>query len=390
MNQQNTADELEQMIDQAWTDLVDKDDRTSPEEHQDMALITAEELREFMGRVAALRAAGSAEPVAWITKAALENWQKGHDPEKHVLLRSGHHNNLRVPLYLAAPAESVREALRLLRAEDDRQTKLHEILETIREQIRLGVPPEHRPEGLFKNIQDAVYAMRGRTALMNDAAILAALSPNPLPQTVEKAAEPSPIMQAASRPAETIAGWSDAKRDYAARAMGDGLPPFQMRVKAWMMDCFSMETCRDRQERNHRFLEEALELVQACGCTASEAHQLVDYVYGRDQGEINQEVGGVMVTLAALCLASDIDMHEGGEDELARILKPETMAKIQAKQAAKPKHSPLPQAAAEPTREEIAVEVRRVAGSDLSHAQRSNLTNAIFALTKPRGRTREA
>jgi NTP pyrophosphatase (non-canonical NTP hydrolase) len=117
---------------------------------------------------------------------------------------------------------------------------------------------------------------------------------------------------------------------------------FQKRVHGWMMDCFSMEICRDRQERNHRFLEEALELVQACGCTTSEAHQLVDYVYGRDQGDINQEVGGVMVTLAALCLANDIDMHQGGETELARILQPAIMNKIRAKQAAKPKHSPLP------------------------------------------------
>lgn len=117
---------------------------------------------------------------------------------------------------------------------------------------------------------------------------------------------------------------------------------FQHRVQGWMMQCFSMEVCRDRQERNHRFLEEALELVQACGCTVSEAHQLVDYVYGRDQGEINQEVGGVMVTLAALCLANDIDMHIGGEVELLRILQPAIMEKIRAKQAAKPKHSPLP------------------------------------------------
>lgn len=66
----------------------------------------------------------------------------------------------------------LREALRLLGAEDERQAKLHEILETIREQIRTGVEPEHRPEGLFKNIQDAVYAMRGRTPLLDDAAIV--------------------------------------------------------------------------------------------------------------------------------------------------------------------------------------------------------------------------
>ena len=80
--------------------------------------------------------------------------------------------------HLPGPPQGVQvtaEARRLLAAEDARQDKLHELLETIREQIRLDVAPEHRPEGLFKNIQDAVYAMRGRTRLMNDAAILVAL-----------------------------------------------------------------------------------------------------------------------------------------------------------------------------------------------------------------------
>lgn len=70
-------------------------------------------------------------------------------------------------------------ALILLAAEDERQAKLHELLETIREQIRLEVPREHRPETLFQNIQDAVYAMRGRTLLLKDAAITAALAQGP-------------------------------------------------------------------------------------------------------------------------------------------------------------------------------------------------------------------
>lgn len=118
-------------------------------------------------------------------------------------------------------------------------------------------------------------------------------------------------------------------------------PNFQARVKPWMDACFGPEISADKVERNHRFLEEALELVQANGCTQSEAHQLVDYVYGRAIGEINQEVGGVMVTLAALCLASGVDMHEGGEVELVRIWQ--CVDKIRAKQAAKPKHSPLPE-----------------------------------------------
>lgn len=115
---------------------------------------------------------------------------------------------------------------------------------------------------------------------------------------------------------------------------------FQKRVLHWLMECFSMEICRDTTERNHRFLEESLELVQSLGCTQSEAHQLVVYVYGRSAGEPRQEVGGVMVTLAALCSAADMDMHEAGESELARVWK--NIEKIRAKQAAKPKHSPLP------------------------------------------------
>src|SRR5437868_12535151 len=97
---------------------------------------------------------------------------------------------------------------------------------------------------------------------------------------------------------------------------------FQKRVLNWLMECFSMEICRDRIERNHRFLEEALELVQACDMTRSEAHQLVDYVWDRPAGEPTQEVGGTMVTLAALCTANDFDMHQCGETELARIMQP--------------------------------------------------------------------
>lgn len=117
---------------------------------------------------------------------------------------------------------------------------------------------------------------------------------------------------------------------------------FQQRVAPWMQACFGPVISADKFERNHRFLEEALELVQANGCTQSEAHQLVDYVFNRPAGELHQEVGGVMVTLAALCLASDQDMHQAGETELTRIWT--KVEQIRAKQAAKPKHSPLPQA----------------------------------------------
>ncbi|WP_233343681.1 hypothetical protein [Burkholderia cepacia] len=138
----------------------------------------------------------------------------------------------------------------------------------------------------------------------------------------------------------------DARR--AAPSPTDERATFQQRVQPWMLACFGAEIAADRAERNHRFFEEAGELVQACGMTREEAHALVDYTWSRPVGEPTQEVGGVMVTLAALCLANGLDMHAAGETELARINVPETIAKIRAKQAAKPKHSPLPEAPRSP------------------------------------------
>lgn len=131
----------------------------------------------------------------------------------------------------------------------------------------------------------------------------------------------------------------ERRRDEMSEKLNAGT--FQERVQPWMMACFGPAIAADTIERNHRFFEEAAELTQACGMTADEAHQLVDYVWNRPVGERKQEVGGVMVTLAALCLAQQLDMHECGETELDRIWT--KTEQIRAKQAAKPKHSPLPE-----------------------------------------------
>lgn len=117
---------------------------------------------------------------------------------------------------------------------------------------------------------------------------------------------------------------------------------FQSRVAPWMQECFGPEISTDRLERNDRFIEEALELCQVGGYSKERAHALVDYVFDRSQGEINQEIGGVMVTLAAHCLAYGTNMHSAGEDELKRISTPEMVEKIRAKQKAKPNGSALP------------------------------------------------
>jgi hypothetical protein len=113
---------------------------------------------------------------------------------------------------------------------------------------------------------------------------------------------------------------------------------FQYRVGTWVVKCFGVDVGYDKIERNQRFLEESLELVQSLGCSRSEAHQLVDYVFGRPLGEPKQEVGGVMVTLAALCNANEIDIENASEEELARIWT--VIDKIREKQKKKVRYVP--------------------------------------------------
>lgn len=116
---------------------------------------------------------------------------------------------------------------------------------------------------------------------------------------------------------------------------------FQNRVEPWMTACFGPEISGYRMERADRLLEEVLELLQSGDYPRERIAALTGYVWSRPKGEPAQEVGGVMVTLAAYCLAHSLDMHEAGETELARIWT--KIEKIRAKQAAKPAGSALPQ-----------------------------------------------
>nr|WP_218036591.1 hypothetical protein [Sphingobium sp. EM0848] len=120
-----------------------------------------------------------------------------------------------------------------------------------------------------------------------------------------------------------------------------GVTSYQQRVEEWLEACFPPSVRSDRAERTHRFLEEALELAQANGCNREDAIALVEYVFGRPKGDPKQEVGGVMVTLASLCSASEIHMVEAGDVELARNW--DRIDAIRAKQQSKPHGSPLPQ-----------------------------------------------
>jgi len=108
----------------------------------------------------------------------------------------------------------------------------------------------------------------------------------------------------------------------------------------WARACFGNRIARDPIERNQRFFEEATELVQSLGATRQECHDMVDYVFSRNVGEPHQEVGGVMICLAALCDVAGLDMNTCALTEAERISDPALMAKIREKQKGKPRFGP--------------------------------------------------
>lgn len=120
---------------------------------------------------------------------------------------------------------------------------------------------------------------------------------------------------------------------------------FQKEVFSWTVDCFGYEVSFNKAERLHRFIEEALELVQSLGMDRMDAHLLVDYVYGRPKGEPLQEMGGTMTTLAALGNAHGMSMVEAGDKELGRCWG--KIEVIREKQRNKPKGA-LPEGLAAP------------------------------------------
>lgn len=115
-----------------------------------------------------------------------------------------------------------------------------------------------------------------------------------------------------------------------------GASGFQARVAQWCRLCFGKKILEDSIERGDRLLEEVFELLQSCDYPQERIRSLQDYTWARSKGQPDQELGGVMVTLAAFSAAFDLDMTEAGEREYRRITRPEIIRKIRVKQAAKP------------------------------------------------------
>lgn len=89
--------------------------------------------------------------------------------------------------------------------------------------------------------------------------------------------------------------------------------------RAAALRCMGADTVYNRQERGLRFLEEAIELVQAVGIMRSDVREMVDHVYDKPVGSVRSEIAGSMITLAVLADALGYDLQDASMEELARI-----------------------------------------------------------------------
>lgn len=89
---------------------------------------------------------------------------------------------------------------------------------------------------------------------------------------------------------------------------------------SWALRTFGAQAAGNLDERIRRFTEEALELAQAVGMSEAAAIDLVRYVYARPVGEVEQEVGGVGLSLLAFCEFIGVSADECESRELARVL----------------------------------------------------------------------
>lgn len=110
----------------------------------------------------------------------------------------------------------------------------------------------------------------------------------------------------------------------------------QLIIEEWVRSIFGQRAIDNTEERCLRFGEEAFELIQATGhVSRDQLHQLVDYVYDRTPGEIEQELGGAAMTLFALATNLKHNIDHALNKEIDRVRDPQMIEKIRAKQAQK-------------------------------------------------------
>jgi hypothetical protein len=88
----------------------------------------------------------------------------------------------------------------------------------------------------------------------------------------------------------------------------------------WAIRCFGREHVFDIGIRALRTAEEAIELAQTVHVPKEKLHELVEVVYARPHGRWDQEVGGLLMTVAIMCASRGMQPDRLFLDELCRVL----------------------------------------------------------------------
>ena len=104
---------------------------------------------------------------------------------------------------------------------------------------------------------------------------------------------------------------------------------FQVWVDTWVQQCFGSLKALTTRERSFRFIEEGVELVQATGLTKEEVIRVVEHVYAKPVGQVEQEAGGVLMSMTVLCNHLGINMANTAQGALHECIA--NGAKIRAK-----------------------------------------------------------
>lgn len=101
-------------------------------------------------------------------------------------------------------------------------------------------------------------------------------------------------------------------------------------VAGWLKLTLGVESLDNLRERAFRFIEEAMELAQACGVTRDEAQKLHSAVYEQRSGQFRKELGDAHLTLLALADTLRIDLLDCTKQRLEQLSDLKEIERVRA------------------------------------------------------------
>lgn len=91
------------------------------------------------------------------------------------------------------------------------------------------------------------------------------------------------------------------------------------RFLAWARETFTAQVAMNPAERMMRFVEEAIELANACDVPRVTVERIVNRVYERSPGNIEQEAAQCQVTLELWAKVAKLDLERAATREFERV-----------------------------------------------------------------------